>query len=364
VERPSFEAGGDPFRLVDLFCGCGGLTLGVAQAVEDHGLSLEVPLALDLDADALAVYATNFPKAVVREDLVEHFVDGDLGAPITEVEKATQALAGTVDAVVAGPPCQGHSDLNNHTRRNDPKNALYLRAARAVEVLRPRMALIENVPAVQHDRSAVVLRGSSAMEAAGYTVAHDVLRLDQLGVPQRRKRHVHLAVRDDQSVSARHLLGEMVAIIADPHDVAWAIEDLRHISERDGVDLIPRSSPDNLFRMNWLLEHDEYNLPNQMRPLCHRGDHTYTSMYGRLKWSQPAQTITSGFSSIGQGRFMHPAEPRALTVHEAARLQGFPDYFDFSSVWRRTALTTMVGNAVPPALARAVFRLFLEGGGG
>ena len=107
--------------------------------------------------------------------------------------------------------------------------------------------------------------------------------------------------------------------------------------------------------MQWLLEHDAYDLPNALRPECHRNDHSYKSMYGRLKWNEPAQTITSGFSCIGQGRYMHPDQPRALTAHEAARIQSFPDYFDFSAAIRRSDVATMIGNAVPPLLGRTLF---------
>jgi DNA (cytosine-5)-methyltransferase 1 len=74
-------------------------------------------------------------------------------------------------------------------------------------------------------------------------------------------------------------------------------------------------------------------------------------MYGRLKYDEPAQTITSGFGSPGQGRFIHPTRCRTLTPHEASRLQFFPDSFDFSSVKLRTALANMIGNAVPMLLS-------------
>ncbi|MDO8943143.1 MAG: DNA cytosine methyltransferase, partial [Desulfobacterales bacterium] len=107
----------------------------------------------------------------------------------------------------------------------------------------------------------------------------------------------------------------------------------------------------------YLLAKGEYDLPNHMRPKCHQGEHSYKSMYGRLAWNQPAQTITSGFGSIGQGRYMHPDLLRALTPHEAARIQGFPDYFDFGKATTRSALATMIGNAVPPQLSR---QLLLE----
>jgi DNA mismatch endonuclease (patch repair protein) len=89
-----------------------------------------------------------------------------------------------------------------------------------------------------------------------------------------------------------------------------------------------------------------------MRPKCHRDkEHSYISMYGRLSWDDPAQTITTGFGSMGQGRFVHPALPRTITPHEAARLQTLPDFYDLDTTKARGAWAMVVGNAVPPLLA-------------
>jgi DNA (cytosine-5)-methyltransferase 1 len=81
-------------------------------------------------------------------------------------------------------------------------------------------------------------------------------------------------------------------------------------------------------------------------------------MYGRLYWDIPAQTITTGFTSMGQGRYVHPSHPRTITPHEAARLQGFPDFFDFTVEGKaqRTAWSKLIGNAVPPQLSTAVLQ--------
>jgi DNA (cytosine-5)-methyltransferase 1 len=139
----------------------------------------------------------------------------------------------------------------------------------------------------------------------------------------------------------------------------WAIEDLMG-APAVGIDAPPRASAENLRRMQYLLATGKYDLPNSERPRCHQGTHSYKSMYGRLRWDLPAQTITSGFGSIGQGRYMHPELARALTPGEAARIQGFPDYFSFHGVRRRADLATMIGNAVPPVLAREVVAGMLE----
>jgi DNA (cytosine-5)-methyltransferase 1 len=106
--------------------------------------------------------------------------------------------------------------------------------------------------------------------------------------------------------------------------------------------------------MAWLIEHDEHDLPNALRPPCHQSEHSYRSMYGRLRWDQPAQTVTTGFGSMGQGRFVHPATARTITAHEAARLQTIPDFFDFSLARTRGSLARLIGNAVPPGLPAAI----------
>ena len=113
-------------------------------------------------------------------------------------------------------------------------------------------------------------------------------------------------------------------------------------------------TPTNVVRMEYLFKHDEYDLPNRLRPPCHQNGHSYKSMYGRLKWDQPAQTLTTGFGSMGQGRFLHPTRRRMLTPHEAARIQGFPDFFNFSLISRRTSIQQLIGNAVPPRIAIAI----------
>jgi len=353
--RPDFEVGDRTVACADLFCGCGGLTLGVAQACSDHDVALDVRLAVDFDQDASSVYATNFSKANVCNSDVRKLFDRSLGESLSDAEAEIRENAGAVGLLVAGPPCQGHSDLNNHTRRVDPKNGLYLRVARAADVLEPTVVFIENVPTVQHDRARVLDQTVSHLKAVGFKVAHQVIHLDVLGIPQRRRRHVLLAAWWDCPVDPAEVLAGLALSAAEKHDLRWAIGDLAGLEQGIGVDQPPRASRDNLARMQWLLTNGKYDLPNDRRPLCHQNDHTYKSMYGRLNWNAPAQTITSGFGSIGQGRYMHPDKCRALTPHEAARIQGFPDYYQFSPLPRRDSLATMIGNAVPPELARRAF---------
>ena len=359
--RPPLPAKSPAIRVVDLFAGCGGLSLGVRQAAVAARLRLEVPLAIDFEPAAVAVYRTNFPDARVLEGPVEDSFDGALGAPLSVGEAALRQQVGQIHLLMGGPPCQGHSNLNNKTRRRDPKNALYARMGRAAEVLDPRFVLIENVPSVRYDTDKVVQVTVEHLESIGYRVASTTIALHGLGVAQTRQRHVVLASKAP-AVDPGEVLDELSGRApSTTHDLRWAIGDLAEMDARVGYDIAPVPSEQNLDRMRYLIDHGLYDLPNERRPVCHQDTHSYKSMYGRLSWDAPAQTITSGFGSIGQGRYMHPDQPRALTAHEAARIQGFPDYFRFDAVSRRSDIATMIGNAVPPALTRELVAHLLRG---
>jgi len=350
--RPDFEVGGSKIRVVDLFAGGGGLTLGAAEAARRVGLGTNVVLAVENDDAAADVYALNFPAANLDRSDVAKLFDGVLGAASTSAERKLAKKIGPVDLLVAGPPCQGHSDLNNHTRRKDPRNALYLRAARAAEVLLPTYVVVENVPAVRHDKGKVVASATAALEAAGYTVASAVLDLIRFGVPQKRRRHILIAVLGKLVDPAALLDMYSPCNSHEQRSVRWAIADLVDRDATEGPDSPSVPTDTNRKRMQWLIDEGEYDLPNPMRPKCHRDneDHSYNAMYGRLNWDDPAPTITTGFGSMGQGRFVHPAVARTLTPHEAARLQTLPDFFDLDTKKGRGAWATVIGNAVPPLL--------------
>ena len=349
--RPDYEIGDRKLRIVDLFCGGGGLTIGAAEAARRVGLATEVTLAVEHDGAVADVYAMNFPGARLEQADVAALFDGALGSKLTSSERKLHRQLGDVDLLVAGPPCQGHSDLNNHTRRDDPRNALYLRAVRAAEVLRPMFVVIENVPAVRHDVGKVVDLATATLCAAHYTVASDVLRLVEFGVPQRRRRHILLAVSNELVEPADLLAMHSPCDAHDGRSVRWAIGDLVERDAVSGPDAPSKPTAVNLERMQWLIDNNESDLPNELRPACHRDkEHTYNAMYGRLSWDDAAPTITTGFGSMGQGRFVHPARARTITPHEAARLQTLPDFFDVDARKGRGAWATVIGNAVPPCL--------------
>lgn len=341
--------------IADLFSGCGAMTVGAVEGARRAGVSAELLLAVDFWAPALEVIESTFDldsERVANLDLAG-IVGEEPSDASAETEQRIVDLAGSADLILAGPPCQGHSALNNHTRHDDARNDLYLAVARIARLIKPRALIVENVRGVGRDRRKAVSRCAGALREQGYTVESRTLDLHALGVPQRRIRHVLVAT-----------MGEAFDFDALPQQpgrtVEWAIRDLEDIDGQTLFDTASVPSEENETRMNWLVEEDRFDLPNPMRPECHHDAHSYVSMYGRLRWDAPAQTITSGFGSMGQGRFVHPGAPRTITPHEAARLQFLPDFMDFSLAEKRTDLATMIGNAVPPIMTMAIVRSLIE----
>jgi len=347
-------------RVVDLFAGCGAMSLGLKMAAEAIGYRFVPRIAADFDAAALSVYDRNLsPELALGEDLsaaVRFEIDPTRKAfirPPRFMDDRFEKIVDEVDVLLGGPPCQGHSDLNNHSRRADPKNSLYLLLPAFAYLLRPRIVIIENVPAVVHDRANVVATTIALLRKAGYHVTTSIAPMSELGVAQRRRRHVLVATR----TASVDLDAIWKRFATRPRSVRWAVADLSRRKRGGVLDTPSVQSTENQARLRWLLDNDEYDLPNSLRPRCHLSDHSYKSMYGRIRWDEPAQTITSGFGSPGQGRYGHPTHARTITPHEAARLQYFPDFFHFEGTTltpKRTQIALMIGNAVPPKLTYVV----------
>jgi DNA (cytosine-5)-methyltransferase 1 len=182
----------------------------------------------------------------------------------------------------------------------------------------------------------------------GYSVSEGLLTASEFGVAQRRRRYFMIASRESDFVF------ENLARVQHERTLRWACGDLVDVSSSLAVDSCAVSSRANRQRIEYLFEHDLYDLPDSVRPPCHSlKKHSYRAVYGRLRWDEAAPTITSGFNSPGQGRFVHPQVPRTLTPREAARVQFLPDFFEWGDS-NRESLTQMIGNAVPPKLVYAV----------
>ncbi len=358
-ERPTIS-------VVDLFCGCGGLSLGVKRAAEAVGVQPLFRLAVDVATAALRVYTSNLRPLRTARQCVETLVDysirfGD-GCAIPDIETTYLAgvldsLAGSVDLLIAGPPCEGNSNLNNWTRRSDPRNDLYLHATIAGIALGAKAIIIENVPMVTRSHQDVIGRSLRLLQEAGYNGQNCQLSLlaSDFGTPQARRRHFLIA-----GLSGRGRQSPPVPwhLKVRPPTNKEALRPLLNVDRATTFDQPSKLSKENKRRIQVLADTGAYDLPNSERPDCHRlKEHSYPSIYGRMRPNEPAPTITTGFLSPGRGRFTHPLEPRSLTPHEGARLQGFGEDFNWlpgDPTITRSHYASMIGSAVPPPLGFVV----------
>ena len=355
--KPSLAA--KQVRFIDLFSSIGGLSIGLGEAISESGFAPKSLLAADVDVLATQVYKANWPgcqpfEGSVRELVDSHIIGQGDGAkfayPPVIVEEQLARNVGKVDIVIAGPPCQGNSSLNNISRGDDPRNDLYLQVPAIAIALGARQVIIENVPGVIREKNNVVGTAARLLENAGYHVETGVLSADKFGWPQTRKRFFLVADRDSKPIPFSEIQEQMAR---PPESLGWILESATKMSKSD--DLMDKSSvlsPENQRRAKFLVQHDLYDLPLDQRPDCHKSGTTYISSYGRMRVNSPAPTLTTGFFSPGRGRFLHPTEPRTLTAREGSMVQGFPSYYHFNPTGRTTRvnLAKWIGDAVPPIL--------------
>ena len=362
AKKPNHAKTNTKLRMIDLFAGCGGITAGIEAACLELGIDLESVIAWDIFEHATDVFKSNFPEAEIYSVPIENLIDGERGQPPTENEMKFIESVGKIDLIVGGPPCQGNSNLNNHTRGTDPRNLLYLRMARMIEILNPQHAIIENVAGVRRAKQNVVEETGNWLESYGYSVVEGLIDGEKVGIPQTRKRHFTIASKN-KTLQLQYFQEKDV----EERAISWAIEDLLEAIDSEDVFNSPsNANEENKARMKYLFDNDIHDLPPILRPKCHQNyakhgpkGNTYPAMYGRMYWDRPSPTITTGYSCNGRGRFVHPKQPRCLTPHEAARVQTFPDYFSFKNCKNRTSLNRMLGNAVPPLMAKHIGMILL-----
>ena len=367
---------GPEIRVADLFCGAGGLTLGALEAGREMRRRVIPVFAADLEASARTAYERNFFRAgfgagqTFEDRPIELVLNGDLGTSPTESERALVEHLGHINLLMGGPPCQGHSNLNNHTRRDDPKNELYGRMARFAQLFEPDHIIVENVSGAVHDKGRIVQR-TVARLSSDYDVSVAILHGERIGVPQTRHRVFVVASHKRLASSPNVALWEATNGVQEQRTFEWACADLPEQSP-DPLHTPSAASPVTRHRIQWLHQLDpetgepRFDLDDELRPPCHRDKpHRYQSVYGRINPAKPAPTITTGFTVMGQGRFVHPWFERTLTPREGARLQFFPDWFDFGDVasMTRKELVRLIGNAVPPKMSHVLVRELLRARG-
>lgn len=320
---------------IDLFSGCGGLTLGLKRA------RFKVVGAVEIDDLAVETYRMNHPT-------VSHIWNKDIREVSGADVLATLGLKrGELDLLAGCPPCQGFSSmttLNGSRKVDDPRNDLVHEYSRLVNEILPRAVLLENVPGLVTNPLMDTLMED--LERLGFNVKESwkVLDAADYGVPQRRRRLVMMSVREGE-VSFAPPVAELVTVrgaIGKLGRAGKSGDPLHDVTENRTVRI------QNLIRAIPKDGGSRSSLGKKHQLECHQKSDGFKDVYGRMSWDKPAPTITSGCQSPSKGRFLHPSENRTISLREAAILQGFPKDYRFSMRNGKLAAAKMIGNAVPP----------------
>lgn len=347
TERPE-----DDVVCVDLFCGAGGLTHGLISA------GVKVRAGVDFDEACRYPYETN------HDGIVFHRAD------VAELEASTVAEwfgDATVRVLAGCAPCQPFSTYALRYQKkekveDDQRWSLLNHFGRLVRELLPDIVTMENVPTVT--RHSVFKNFKRTLESLGYNVWVDVIDCADYGLPQRRNRTVLLA-----SLHGDVKLREPIASKARTvEDVIKDLPVLRHgcVDKRDRLHAASRLSDLNYERILHSKPGGTWrDWPQHLVAKCHTksSGKKYPAVYGRMKYDEPAPTLTTQFYGFGNGRFGHPTQARGLSLREGALLQGFPKDYSFipdDQPVQFKVLGRLIGNAVPVDLGRVIGQSIIE----
>jgi DNA (cytosine-5)-methyltransferase 1 len=403
-----------PLTAVDLFCGAGGLSKGLVDA------GFEVLAAADHDPDACATYRSNHPGTVI--------VEGDLSDRENHDAILGISVKGQLDLLAGGPPCQSFSQIHNHDRLlDDPRNRLYREFVEILGELRPKALLLENVPGMNQLAGGAVRRQIEAdLSLDGhYTVVSGVLDAGDFGTPQRRPRLVFIGLEKGAGnpclpegtgitrllpeAGARQRTDERLKEIEQLREMLRDPSDLRAVTVKQALGDLEHPGPS--YTSNPHSAFQARARRGSTEPQDHEPSRIRTDTIRRLEAIPPGGNVhdlpekllrryisTERWGPAGDGkrlarrhfyayRRLHPDRlawtvntkadfayhyqlPRGLSVREAARLQGFPDAYHFTTAPPGTAgqykngarhsRYRQVGNAVPPTLGRAVGEKLIE----
>ena len=355
------------YRLIDLFCGAGGMTLGFT---ETFGHNFESVWANDFNKYCVETYKVNFGNHCFGGDIVEL-----LKNPNVEVPPA--------DVVIGGPPCQGFSLLNKN-RNGDPRRELWRPFLEVVEKSKAKIFVIENVPQLLGTLEHGEIVGIA--KKMGFTVVSEKLSAADYGIPQRRTRAFIIGSKvgdpaplfpprkthynpANGAFQPKMDFNDKITFLLKPKKWKTVKDAIADLPEPSGTELNAAQSPLDLHfgrnpteksikRYKSIPEEGmnrfdlQKNAPN-LTPQCWINKTSGgTDLFGRLWWDKPAFTIRTEFFKPEKGRYLHPVQHRPITHREAARLQSFPDSFIFKG--SKTEIAKQIGNAVPPLLAARV----------
>lgn len=329
-------------KIIDLFCGIGGLSLGFEQA------GFEVVSAIDMWADAVKTYNHNRKEQVAQVISVEDFNDKVLPDIVKEHN---------ITGIIGGPPCQGFSTVGKRAI-DDPRNKMYLEFYKAVKMASPDFFLIENVKGMLTlNKGAFVkdLLQRFGENGLGYTISYKLLNAADYGVPQNRYRVFYVGIKNKKF--------EFPAAYNYQLSAKDGISDLLH-SDNSHYGSEPQNEFQRKMRGNQLhplnqdyTDHTEQTV-NIISKIPDGGNikslpreywevRKYNKAFERMSSVRPSNTIDTGHRN-----YFHYSEPRIPTLRESARIQSFPDSFEVLGT--RGSQYKQVGNAVPPMLANVI----------
>lgn len=334
---------------IELFSGCGGLSLGLERA------GFNVLSAVEINEVAARTYRVNHPN-------VKLHVEDVCKISAATLLRENNLRIGQLDLLAGCSPCQGFSRLRKgETGRNDPRNKLVFEYLRLIRGLRPKTILMENVPGIVTTEYGLEIFKlvHEELQRLGYTVDYRVLNFADYGVPQYRKRFVLLGSR--YKYHPIHIPEETHTsplTAENEHKLPWntvrqafgglAMLENGQTDENNPLHTCSRNGQLNMQRIQ-AVPHDggsRSSFPQQLVLKCHREyPNGYRDVYGRMRWDYPSPTITGGCTNITRGRFVHPEQDRGISLLEAARLQTFPDDYVFYGNFGQKSL--QIGNAVP-----------------
>jgi DNA (cytosine-5)-methyltransferase 1 len=338
-----------PLQVLDLFSGAGGLSVGFRSA------GYEIVGGVDFDRNAISTYELNFPTSSAWLE--------DLETPTDAFQAWVSALNGKVDIIVGGPPCQGFS-IAGKRNPDDPRNRLYLKFIEIVEQVQPGAVLIENVPHIAAMNNGAVKKAIEAdLVGLGYQVEIATLNASHFGVPQARKRTFFVGLKskkfefpqtttENAPLTCRDAIADLPSLDKSSTGIEYNYESatpteyqklMRSNSQRIDNHELVRHKAQTIEIISLVPDGGNYkNLPTSLQ----------STRKVNIAWTRMNSTKPSFTIDAGHNHHFHYSENRVPSVRESARIQSFPDTFEF--VGPRTSQYRQVGNAVPPLLAQAI----------